>query len=255
MSNDKLASTIDDAFEARDKIGPKTKGAVRKAVNAALELLDSGKARVAERKADGHWQVNQWLKKAVLLSFRLNDMSVIPGGPGKARVVGQGRFQIQGLECGALPQGGLPRRSRLRGSPLGLHRARRRADAVLRQPRRLCRFRHHDRHLGDGRKLRADRQELPHLRRRRHRRRAGAAAGRAGHHRGQLLRRRALRSGRGRHRAHRRGAVDGRLSRRLDPHRRPRDRARSRKAKCRPTPSSCQARCPGKAAARASTAP
>ena len=84
MSNDKLASTIDDAFEARDKIGLKTKGAVRKAVNAALELLDSGKARVAERKDDGHWQVNQWLKKAVLLSFRLNDMSVIPGGPGKA---------------------------------------------------------------------------------------------------------------------------------------------------------------------------
>src|SRR6187401_381464 len=84
MSNDKLASTIDDAFEARDKIGPKTKGAVRKAVNAALELLDSGKARVAERKPDGHWQVNQWLKKAVLLSFRLNDMSVIKGGPGKA---------------------------------------------------------------------------------------------------------------------------------------------------------------------------
>jgi 2,3,4,5-tetrahydropyridine-2-carboxylate N-succinyltransferase len=84
MSNDKLASTIDDAFEARDKIGPKTKGAVRKAVNAALELLDSGKARVAERSADGQWQVNQWLKKAVLLSFRLNDMSVIPGGPGKA---------------------------------------------------------------------------------------------------------------------------------------------------------------------------
>jgi 2,3,4,5-tetrahydropyridine-2-carboxylate N-succinyltransferase len=84
MSNDKLASTIDEAFEARDKIGPKTKGAVRKAVNAALELLDSGKARVAERKADGQWQVNQWLKKAVLLSFRLNDMSVIPGGPGKA---------------------------------------------------------------------------------------------------------------------------------------------------------------------------
>ena len=84
MSNDKLASTIDEAFEARDKIGPKTKGAVRKVVNAALELLDSGKARVAERTPDGHWQVNQWLKKAVLLSFRLNDMSVIPGGPGKA---------------------------------------------------------------------------------------------------------------------------------------------------------------------------
>ena len=81
---DKLAKTIGDAFEARDKIGPKTKGAVRKAVNEALELLDTGKARVAERQADGSWRVNQWLKKAVLLSFRLNDMSVIPGGPGKA---------------------------------------------------------------------------------------------------------------------------------------------------------------------------
>jgi len=84
MSNDKLARTIDDAFETRDTIGPKTKGAVRKAVNDALELLDAGKARVAERRADGSWQVNQWLKKAVLLSFRLNDMRVIPGGPGKA---------------------------------------------------------------------------------------------------------------------------------------------------------------------------
>ena len=84
MSSDKLAKIIDDAFEGRDKIGPKTKGAVRKAVNSALELLDAGKARVAERGAEGQWHVNQWLKKAVLLSFRLNDMSVIPGGPGKA---------------------------------------------------------------------------------------------------------------------------------------------------------------------------
>jgi len=84
MSTDKLASIIEEAFESRDKIGPKTKGAVRKAVNSALELLDDGKARVAERRADGQWQVNQWLKKAVLLSFRLNDMAVVPGGPGKA---------------------------------------------------------------------------------------------------------------------------------------------------------------------------
>lgn len=84
MSKDKLASTIDQAFEGRDKIGPKTKGAVRKAVDSALELLDTGKARVAERRGDGQWHVNQWLKKAVLLSFRLNDMSVIAGGPGKA---------------------------------------------------------------------------------------------------------------------------------------------------------------------------
>ncbi len=84
MPSSNLAKTIDDAFEARDNIGPKTKGAVRKAVESALGLLDTGKARVAERQADGSWQVNQWLKKAVLLSFRLNDMSVIAGGPGKA---------------------------------------------------------------------------------------------------------------------------------------------------------------------------
>jgi len=84
MSTDKLANTIDEAFESRDTIGPKTKGAVRKAVDAALELLDHGETRVAEKRTDGAWQVNQWLKKAVLLSFRLNDMSVIAGGPGKA---------------------------------------------------------------------------------------------------------------------------------------------------------------------------
>ena len=84
MSADRLAKTIDDAFEGRDRVTPKTKGAVRKAVDSALDLLDSGKARVAERQADGSWDVNQWLKKAVLLSFRLNDMSIIAGGPGKA---------------------------------------------------------------------------------------------------------------------------------------------------------------------------
>jgi 2,3,4,5-tetrahydropyridine-2-carboxylate N-succinyltransferase len=57
---------------------------VRDAVEAALDLLDRGAARVAERGANGNWSVNQWLKKAVLLSFRLNDMTVIAGGPGKA---------------------------------------------------------------------------------------------------------------------------------------------------------------------------
>ncbi len=84
MSHAELAKTIDDAFEKRDAIGPSTKGAVREAVADALDLLDRGSARVAERGANGQWSVNQWLKKAVLLSFRLNDMSVIPGGPGKA---------------------------------------------------------------------------------------------------------------------------------------------------------------------------
>jgi 2,3,4,5-tetrahydropyridine-2,6-dicarboxylate N-succinyltransferase len=84
MSHAELAKIIDDAFEQRDSIGPSTKGTIREAVEAALELLDRGAARVAERGANGKWSVNQWLKKAVLLSFRLNDMTVIPGGPGKA---------------------------------------------------------------------------------------------------------------------------------------------------------------------------
>ena len=79
-----LAKTIDDAFEQRNEIGLTTKGAVRDAVETALDLLDAGKARVAEKQSDGSWRVNQWLKKAVLLSFRLNDMSIIPGAPGKA---------------------------------------------------------------------------------------------------------------------------------------------------------------------------
>src|SRR5262245_41360425 len=79
-----LAKTIDGAFEARDGINATSKGAVRAAVEAALDLLDRGQARVAERGANGNWSVNQWLKKAVLLSFRLNDMSVLGGGPGKA---------------------------------------------------------------------------------------------------------------------------------------------------------------------------
>ncbi len=84
MSDQNLAATIDAAFEARDGIGPATTGATREAIEAALALLDSGKARVAEKQADGSWRVNQWLKKAVLLSFRVNDMTVIANGPGAA---------------------------------------------------------------------------------------------------------------------------------------------------------------------------
>ena len=105
----------------------------------ALELLDKGEARVAEREASGKWKVNQWLKKAVLLSFRLNDMSAIAGGPGKAwwrdkvpskfEGWGENRFRDAGFRAvpGAV------------GSPLRLHRPQRRADAVLCQSRRLCR--------------------------------------------------------------------------------------------------------------------
>jgi 2,3,4,5-tetrahydropyridine-2-carboxylate N-succinyltransferase len=84
MSLTALESSITAAFEARDTISPATRGEAREAVDSALDLLDRGEARVAERGADGTWRVNQWLKKAVLLSFRLNDMSTIQGGPGGA---------------------------------------------------------------------------------------------------------------------------------------------------------------------------
>ena len=87
MSNHDLAAletTVDRAFEERDGISTSTRGEVRDAIEAALNLLDRGVARVAERQADGQWKVNQWLKKAVLLSFRLNAMSVIGGGPGES---------------------------------------------------------------------------------------------------------------------------------------------------------------------------
>ncbi len=79
-----LETTIETAFEQRDGVSVSTKGEIRDAVEAALDLLDSGKARVAERQGDGSWKVNQWLKKAVLLSFRLNDMEVVKGGPGQS---------------------------------------------------------------------------------------------------------------------------------------------------------------------------
>ncbi len=78
-----LERTIDAAWEARDTVNIETSGPIRDAVERALDMLDSGEARVAEKAGDG-WQVNQWLKKAVLLSFRLNDMAPIAGGPGGA---------------------------------------------------------------------------------------------------------------------------------------------------------------------------
>jgi 2,3,4,5-tetrahydropyridine-2-carboxylate N-succinyltransferase len=79
-----LEKVIDAAFENRDGINSATRGEVRDAVETALNLLDSGLVRVANRGADGTWTVNQWLKKAVLLSFRLTPMEIIKGGPGNA---------------------------------------------------------------------------------------------------------------------------------------------------------------------------
>ncbi len=78
-----LSAAIESAWDNRDAITFATKGEVREAVDEALNLLDSGMARVAEKTESG-WVVKQWLKKAVLLSFRLNDMVTIAGGPGHA---------------------------------------------------------------------------------------------------------------------------------------------------------------------------
>ena len=81
--SDALQTTIDAAWDKRESIGVSTSGEIRAAVDSALAALDSGEARIAE-KAAGEWVVHQWLKKAVLLSFRLNPMVMIPGGPGGA---------------------------------------------------------------------------------------------------------------------------------------------------------------------------
>jgi 2,3,4,5-tetrahydropyridine-2-carboxylate N-succinyltransferase len=83
MSATDLSKTIDAAWDARETLGPTTKGPVREAVEHALAELDKGTLRVAE-KFGSEWVVHQWLKKAVLLSFRLNDMKLIAGAPGGA---------------------------------------------------------------------------------------------------------------------------------------------------------------------------
>jgi 2,3,4,5-tetrahydropyridine-2,6-dicarboxylate N-succinyltransferase len=88
MTDARLQTLIEEAFEDRAKITSATQGDAREAVEAALDLLDQGRARVAEKlpgaSGPNSWKVNQWLKKAVLLSFRLNDNVLIDGGPGQA---------------------------------------------------------------------------------------------------------------------------------------------------------------------------
>jgi 2,3,4,5-tetrahydropyridine-2,6-dicarboxylate N-succinyltransferase len=82
MPHDQLAAIIESAWENRAEITPRTRGPVREAVDDALDVLDRGEARVADKGPDGEWHVRQWLKKAILLSFRLRDMAPISGGPG-----------------------------------------------------------------------------------------------------------------------------------------------------------------------------
>jgi 2,3,4,5-tetrahydropyridine-2-carboxylate N-succinyltransferase len=88
MSDADLQALIERAFEDRANVNANTHGDFRDAVARALDRLDSGRARVAEKMAGAEgpasWKVNQWLKKAVLLSFRLNDNTIVDGGPGGA---------------------------------------------------------------------------------------------------------------------------------------------------------------------------
>ena len=98
-----LAATIDAAWEDRAGIGLDTTGAPRDAVEAALAMLDAGEARVAEPDGEGGWRVNQWLKKAVLLSFRLNDNRMMDGGfdkvPSKFAGWDEARFREAGFRA------------------------------------------------------------------------------------------------------------------------------------------------------------
>ena len=84
MSNAQLETAIEAAWDVRDTITTSTQGEVREAIEDTLTALDSGTLRVAERRENGDWHVNQWAKKAVLLSFRLNDMAMIEGSNGGA---------------------------------------------------------------------------------------------------------------------------------------------------------------------------
>ena len=83
MTDSSLQQIIEQAWDERDSLSTTTTGPVREAVEAALNLLDNGEFQVAEKTQSG-WIVHQWLKMAVLLSFRLNDMTVLAGGPGGA---------------------------------------------------------------------------------------------------------------------------------------------------------------------------
>ncbi|WDF72982.1 2,3,4,5-tetrahydropyridine-2,6-dicarboxylate N-succinyltransferase [Novosphingobium sp. KACC 22771] len=99
-----LATAIEAAWEARDTVTPASAD-VRSSVEEAFGLLESGAARVAE-KIDGEWVVNQWLKKAVLLSFRLNDNAVVPGGAAGAPAFDKVASKFDGYDDAKFREGG-----------------------------------------------------------------------------------------------------------------------------------------------------
>ncbi len=142
MSNEALERAIEAAWEARDTITPATRGEAREAVEATLTALDSGALRVAERRGpegSGDWHVNQWAKKAVLLSFRLNDMAPISGGNGGSTWWDKVPSKFDGWGDNEWREAGFRAVPGSHRPALGLHRQGRGADAVVREHRRLCR--------------------------------------------------------------------------------------------------------------------
>ena len=109
MTDTALITTIETAWDHRDGISADTTGEVRDAVETAINLLDSGQARVASREGNGDWVVHQWLKKAVLLGFRLNPMGLVDGGvagsqwwdkvPSKFEGWGEAEFKAAGFRA------------------------------------------------------------------------------------------------------------------------------------------------------------
>jgi len=133
-----LQATIEELWERRSELSPQSAPTTVAAINSVIGELDAGKLRVAEKIA-GEWFTHQWIKKAVLLSFRVRDNRVQEAGDIRFFDKVDTKFQVRRLERGAVPPGRLPRRA-------GHHRAQGllrceecRIDAVLRQHRRLCR--------------------------------------------------------------------------------------------------------------------
>ena len=109
-----LAKTIDDAFEARNDVTPDHQGRGARGGRYGAGAARQGRGARRRKEASGNWQVNQWLKKAVLLSFRLNDMGADRGRPRRRGLVGQGALEVRRLGREPLPRRGLSRGAGLR---------------------------------------------------------------------------------------------------------------------------------------------
>lgn len=184
-----LKQIIEQAWEERALLSEES---VREAVRRTVDLVDKGQLRTAEPLDEERslWQVNEWVKKAVILYFPLQPMRKMQAGELEWYDKMELKHGYEELGVRACPR---------RGALRCLHRPGRHSDALVRQHRRLCRYGHNGRYVGHGGLLCTNRQAGPSVGRRGHRRCAGARAGGAGHHRGPLLHRFALDCGRGAH--------------------------------------------------------